>query len=313
MGFRAAIVGLGQVGMLFDDDPSRHRTWTHFSAYERLSDRFELVAVCDPDPDRRARAEDRLQAVRAFATLDEMLDAEPVDVISICTPITLHAPQIEECAPHARAIVCEKPLSADAAAAESAVRACAASGTLLAVNYYKRFESSVGQAAELIADGSIGAVHTAAALYAGPLDAVGSHAVDLLEFLLGPLALSAAVGGSALLTFGDAGVAALMPTGPREDLVFEIDIVGAEGRIRIVDNCERLEVSHFTASTRYSGYRELVPPTNEVLAPSEPFLSLFSELADVLDGEQEQLTSDGASALRTQAILDAIQLDAAPI
>jgi predicted dehydrogenase len=313
VGLRAAIVGLGRVGMLFDDDPSRDRTWTHFSAYERLSDRFELVAVCDTDPARLARASDRLPAVRTFAALEEMLDSEPLDVISICTPISLHTQQVETCAPHARAIVCEKPLSIDLPAAESAVRACAASGTLLAVNYYKRFESSIRRAAHLIAEGSVGAVHSGTALYAGPFDAVGSHAVDLLDFLLGPLGVSAAVGGSALLTFGDAGVAALMSTGPREDLVFEIDVVGAEGRIRIVDNCERLEVSRFTTSTRYGGYRELAPPTNEALAPSEPFLSLFSELADVLDGEREQLTSDGASALRTQAILDAIQLDAAPI
>ena len=142
MRLRAAIVGLGQVGMLFDDDPSRDRTWTHFSAYERLSDRFELVAVCDPDPARRATAADRRPAVCAFAALDEMLDSEPFDVISICTPIPLHARQVEACAPHARAIVCEKPLSADVPAAESAVGACAASGTLLAVNYYKRFESA---------------------------------------------------------------------------------------------------------------------------------------------------------------------------
>ncbi len=301
MRLRVAIVGLGQVGMLFDDDPGRDRTWTHFSAYERLSDRFELVAVCDPDPARRGRAEDRLQTVRAFATLDEMLDAEPLDVISICTPIPLHAQQVEACAPHARAIVCEKPLSIDARAAESAVGACAASGTLLAVNYYKRFESTVERAAELVADGSIGTVRSATALYAGPLDAVGS------------LEVSGAAGGSALLAFGDAGVAALMSTGAREDLVFEIDLVGSEGRIRILDNCERLVVSHFAPSSRYSGYRELVDATTEGSPPSEPFLSLFSELADVLAGERQGLTSDGTSALRTQAVLDAIQLDAAAI
>lgn len=313
MRLRAAIVGLGQVGMLFDDDPSRDRTWTHFSAYERLSDRFELVAVCDPDPARRATAADRRPAVCAFAALDEMLDSEPFDVISICTPIPLHARQVEACAPHARAIVCEKPLSADVPAAESAVGACAASGTLLAVNYYKRFESSVKRAAELIADGAIGRVRSATALYAGPLDAVGSHAVDLLEFVLGPLEVSGTARGSALLTFGDAGVAALVPTGAREDIVFEIDLVGSEGRIRILDNCERLEVSQFAPSSRYGGYRELVNGTDDDSPPSEPFLSLFSELADVLAGERQGLTSNGASALRTQAVLDEIQLDAAAI
>ena len=112
MRYRAAIVGLGQVGMLFDDDPKRRRTWTHFSAYERLTDRFDLVAVCDPDagpPGRRAPRAPRRADVRA---LDDLLDAEPLDVVSLCTPIALHAEQVEACAPQVRAIVCEKPLSA---------------------------------------------------------------------------------------------------------------------------------------------------------------------------------------------------------
>lgn len=311
MSLRAAIVGLGQVGMLFDADPNRRRTWTHFSAYEQLTDRFELVAVCDPDPDRCRRAAERLPAVRTFATLDDLLRAESLDIVSLCTPIAIHAEQVKACAGRTRAIVCEKPLSANLASAEAAVGSCATSGTLLAVNYYKRFEGVVQEAARLIGDGALGAVHTATAMYAGPLDAVGSHAVDLLHFLLGPLEVTAVAGESALLRFGDGGVAALMATGPRADLVFEIDLIGSEGRARITDNCERLEVARFAKSTRYAGYRELARAEDDVHAASDPFLSLFAELADALDGSRQPLTSDGASALATQRVLDKIELDAA--
>ena len=49
MRFRSAIVGLGQVGMMFDKDPKRKGVWTHFRAYERLEELYDLVAVCDPD------------------------------------------------------------------------------------------------------------------------------------------------------------------------------------------------------------------------------------------------------------------------
>ena len=306
MRHRAAIVGLGRVGMLFDEDPKRSRVWTHFTAYERLADRFDLVAVCDPDADRLAAAAARRPGVRTFAALDELLDADPVDVVSICTPIALHAEQVEACAPQVRAIVCEKPLSADAASAERASAACAAATTLLAVNYYKRFESAVQVVHRLVNDGVLGDVRAATALYSGPFDAVGSHAVDLLHFLLGPLEVTAAAGGSALLRFGALGSAALVQTGPREDLVFEVDVIGSEGRARVLDNCDRIKVSRFAASPRYEGYRELagVSSSDET---AEPFLLLFTEVADVLDGKRAQMTSDAAGALGTQRILDAIQ------
>jgi predicted dehydrogenase len=307
MRHRAAIVGLGRVGMLFDDDPRRTRVWTHFTAYERLADRFDLVAVCDPDADRRAAAVTRLPDVRDYASLGELLDSESLDVVSICTPVPLHAEQIEACAPRVRAIVCEKPLSTDVASAERASAACAETGTLLAVNYYKRFETAVDAAHGLVNDGELGDARAATALYSGPLDAVGSHAVDLLHFLLGPLEVTAAEDGSALLRFGERGFATLVRTGPRDDLVFEVDVLGSEGRARILDNCERIEVSRFAASPRYDGYRELVTSATRNGGGSEPFLRLFEEVVDALDGGPARLRSDGESALGSQRILDAIE------
>lgn len=310
MPLRAGIVGLGRVGMLFDDDPNRRRVWTHFSTYERLVDRYELVAVCDPDAERRRLAAARRPGVQVFATLDELLDAEQLDVVSLCTPVDAHAAQVQACAGRVRAIVCEKPLSTDLPSAEAAVGACAASGTLLAVNYYKRFEAAVRETARLIDDGALGTLRAATALYSGPLDEVGSHAIDLLQFLLGPLDVQAANGGSALLGFGDGGVAALVAAGRREDLVFELDIIGSEGRARVLDNCARLETSRFAASSNYAGYRELVP-VGTLEAEAEPFLALFTELADAFAGGTTTLTADGASALGTQSLLDTIGADVA--
>jgi predicted dehydrogenase len=308
--FRAAIVGLGQVGMLFDEDPRRRRVWTHFSAYERL-ERFELVAVCDVDPRRRHLAVARRPSVRAFATLEELLDAEPVDVVSLCTPIDCHAEQIGACARRVRAIVSEKPLSSDIESGRRAVEACAAASTLLAVNYYKRFEPAVEKGVRLMRDGAVGEIRAATALYSGPLDAVGSHAVDLLRFIVGDLTVVCGAGSrpgnSALFHFRTDRLAALICTGPREDLVFETDLLGEQGRLRILDNCERLELSLFEASARYDGYRELAAAPDRKAPRGEPFLSMFEEVADVLEGKRSALTSDGASALATQVVLSKME------
>jgi predicted dehydrogenase len=305
MRHRAAIVGLGRVGMLFDEDTSRRRVWTHFSSYERLADRFDLVAVCDPDADRCNAAISRRPSLRTFASLDELLDSEPVDVISICTPIDLHAKQILRCAGRVKAIICEKTISSDTVSGTQAADACNASGTLLAVNYYKRFEASVQRAHRLVGDGDLGDVRSASAVYSGPLDAVGSHAVDLLRFLLGSLEVASAADTSALFRATGNGVAALLHAGSRSDLVFEIDIIGTEGRARILENCGRLEVSRFAPSGRYDGYRELVDESS-FTESSEPFLLLFTEVADALDGKRDGLTSDAPGALHTQRLLDTI-------
>jgi predicted dehydrogenase len=309
LSLRAAIVGLGRVGLLFDEDEKRSGVWTHFSAYEQLGDRFDLVAVADVDPARRELALARRPSLRAFEALGELLASESVDVVSLCTPTELHAAQIAACAGRARMVVCEKPISGDFPSGEAAIKACTEAGTLVAVNYYKRFETSVREVAQLLSQRAIGDVHAAAALYAGPLDAVGSHAVDLLQFLVGPLTVSHGDGRSALLGFGADGVATLAATGPREDLVFEIDLIGSEGRLRILDNCARFELSRFRPSPRYDGYRELVGEPGPATRADDPFLRHFLEIADVLDGSQPRLTSDAASALRTQRILDRIGND----
>lgn len=312
--YRAAIVGLGQVGLLFDRDEKRRGVWTHFSAYERLPDRYELVAVCDVDAERRAQAVERRPEVRAFASLGELLDAERLEVLSVCTPDDVHADHVEAAAGRVRAIVCEKPLSDSYARGAAAVDACARAGTLLAVNYYKRFETAVQRAAGAIAQGLVGDVRTALALYTGPLDAVGSHAADLLSFLLGPLSVSGVVPGAsgpvALLRSADGAVSVLAGVGGRADLIFEIDVIGSEGRIRILDNCGRIDVMRFAPSSRYGGYRELVRDSSETIE-ALPFVSLFSELADALDGSRRRLTSDGGTALLTQEVLEEVRSHAA--
>jgi predicted dehydrogenase len=308
---RAAISGLGRVGLLFDDDEKRRGVWTHFSAYERLAERYDLVAVCDLDPDRRERALARRPSLRAYASLEELLDAEQLDVLSVCTPDAVHAAQVEAAAGHVRAVVCEKPLSADLASAAAAVETCARAGTLLAVNYYKRFEETVQRAARLVADGDLGAISFAQATYSGPVDAVGSHALDLLTHFLGPLEVVDTTDGpggtTALLTAGDGPAAVLAGSGSREQLVFELDVIGADGRIRILDNCAGLEVWRFEPSARYGGYRELVRTSVEHDVEGLPFVALFAELAHALAAGGGTLTSDGAAALVTQAALEGIR------
>src|SRR5690242_8029702 len=81
---------------------------THTEAIAGLPD-AELVAVADID---RGRAE-KLAAkygVPAYTDLQEMLDAEQLDVVTVCTPSGLHGAQACQVMRSGRHVLVEKPM-----------------------------------------------------------------------------------------------------------------------------------------------------------------------------------------------------------
>lgn len=309
--YRAAVVGLGQVGLLFDSDARRSGVWTHFTAYERLSMYLDLVSVCDPDKTRQTLAKQRRTTLSCYDSLRELLDGENVDIVSLCTPPEFHAEQIGLCAGRVKAIICEKPLSTDCQSARPAVEVCRSTGTILVVNYYKRFDGLVPSVKALLDDGRIGRVKLVNAIFSGPLDAVGSHMVDLLRFLFGELRIEGRASRaedrySVQLRSESNILVQLHNVGPREEFVFELDAIGNEGRIRLLNNGNDSEFLRYRDSDRYSGYLELYPAMLETPKVAERFLPLFLETVEVLRGERRALTSDGENALRTQLLIDGI-------
>ena len=99
---RIGVVGLG-VGRL------------HVLALKRLRPIYDLVAVADPSPARRAQA--RILGIKAVPDLDSLL-ALGVDVVDICTPPHLHEAQITQVLESGADVVCEKPLVDSVAAVD---------------------------------------------------------------------------------------------------------------------------------------------------------------------------------------------------
>ena len=73
---KVGLVGIGGMGGV------------HFNAYRRMKD-AEVVAVADVRVDM-AREKVAGTEARVYATLDELLAAESVDVIDICAPSYMH-------------------------------------------------------------------------------------------------------------------------------------------------------------------------------------------------------------------------------
>lgn len=82
----------------------------HLGAISQLSDRFELNAVCDVD-ESALQTLDVPTTVSKYRDIQNMLEQETLDLVSICTPSGLHAHHSLIAAKHGVNVLCEKPMS----------------------------------------------------------------------------------------------------------------------------------------------------------------------------------------------------------
>lgn len=101
---RVALVGAGRMAR------------QHATVVRRLDAR--VVAVADPDPSARRRAEEWLPDSVAYPTLSELLDSEPVDVVHVCSPPGDHERSAALALESGCHVYVEKPFAQTTSAAE---------------------------------------------------------------------------------------------------------------------------------------------------------------------------------------------------
>jgi xylose dehydrogenase (NAD/NADP) len=82
--------------------------------------------------------------------------ADTYDAVYVCTPNATHLEYVETAAELGKAVLCEKPMTAEVAAAERMVEACATADVPLMIAYRMQTEPGVRRVKELLADGVIG-------------------------------------------------------------------------------------------------------------------------------------------------------------
>jgi len=244
---RALIVGCGAIAGGYDEAGDEHAVRTHAGAYSRHG-RFHLAACIEPDDARRRAFMDRWQVERGFESLEQCRVAGgSYDMASVCLPTASHGAALEALLDmDVGAVLAEKPLTADPAASQAIVDAYASAGRPLAVNYLRRFDAEVIRLRDEIAAGAWGAVQSVSAHYAKGLLNCGSHAIDLIHFLLGPLSARDVIASLVDYDANDPTVTArlalaggvpvhLIGCDGRQFFPFEIDLVMEKGRISFED------------------------------------------------------------------------------
>jgi predicted dehydrogenase len=117
-----------------------------------------VAAVAGSSPRSSAAAASRLRTERAASSAEELVDAEDVDVVHICTPNHLHAPLAERAIAAGKHVICEKPLSTDVDSSRRLVDLAATAVGVTAVPFVYRFYPTVRDARGRVRRGEVGSL-----------------------------------------------------------------------------------------------------------------------------------------------------------
>ena len=316
--WRVLILGCGNIAGRFDE----RRTFdaeplTHAGAFSRVGG-FELSACLDPDSERRS-AFQRYWHVREALQDSAALVGRvgQFDVISICSPTAIHADHLELALRlRPRIVFCEKPVTPSAQETRAWAERFEAAGIPVAVNHTRRWASDIVRLRVQIHAGDWGPVRSAVGIYGKGLLNNGSHMVDLLQFLLGPLSVECA--GQAVFDFwkSDPTIPAMLRTRDgvpiqlatshaRDYSLFELQLITEEGVIALEESGMRWRVRQPVDNAHFAGYRSL---NNGAFTDGEYLLAMSRAVAnirDVLDKGAE-LASTIGSALQAQLVCEQI-------
>lgn len=311
--YRAGIIGCGRIGCGFDDDPRRGYVSTHAGAYVRTPG-ISLVALADLDRAKLARYADKFDVKGRYESYQEMLAHEDLDILSVCTWNDTHREIVEGAAgAKVRAIFCEKPIASTLTDADDMIQRCAAKDIILVIDHQRRFDPFHQQVRSYIEEGRLGRVQHVTCYYTAGVANSGSHLFDLLRFFFGdPVWVQGAYSQNlstnpqdpnvdGWLQFRDGLLVAVQACDVRSYLIFEVNILGTLGRLRIVSSGFDLEYEHVRESPRFSGYNELfpAPPPLDSSGPREFMLRAVEHLIECLRYAKEPISSglDGRRAL----------------
>lgn len=312
---RAAIIGCGQIAGGFDEGRTGDAVLTHAGAYSRHPG-FALVACVEPEAERRNAFMKTWSVPASFASLEECLaSGTRIDVASVCTPTSRHAADLRLLLDSpVRAVFCEKPLCDDVVAAATIVESLARAGKKLAVAHNRRWDERLARLRQDIADGRWGRLRSAVGVYNKGVLNNGSHMVDLIQFLIGPLMLKTVTGWridhgpddptvDAVLSAPDGTIVHLVGADSRDYAVFELQILAENGSIEIEQSGFTLRLRHAIKSPRFAGYRELERGSWE---PTGLETALYRAVDNIHAAlcHDAILISNGASALSAQKLCE---------
>tara|TARA_Y100000589_G_C27135767_1_gene622448 strand:- start:71 stop:1075 length:1005 start_codon:yes stop_codon:yes gene_type:complete len=313
------IIGLGNAGSRFDEE-ARNLIWSHTGAYLSSPDVFNIVNGIDIKEKNRKLFDQRLKQKKAVASIQQ-IDSKDIDIISIATPYEYRLSIFEEIFEHninPHVIICEKPLALHKDERDKIISICRSNNTKLLVHYNRRYISTYIVLKEIIQGKKYGEVYSITIKCPNRSWSIGSHAIDLLLYLIDekpvkwevlniPSLVEDEEKAFDFIGFFESGIVGrILTQGPSKILIFELEVVCELARIKLNKNGEQLFVEKYEQSYEYQSY--LIPSFLKELKVKQDssFISIVENAKDIIFNDGEAI-STGTTASYTEELLDNIQ------
>lgn len=328
---KVAIVGCGRISK------------NHFDSISKFPDDIELVSICDTDNKTLKQHTDKFN-VPGYRNLEDMLQSEKFDLLIICTPSGLHPEQTVLGAKYGVHVMTEKPMATRWSDGIRMVKACDEAKKYLFVVKQNRRNSTLQLLKRAMDEKRFGKIHMVhlnvfwtrpqeyydSAKWRGTWELDGgafmnqaSHYVDLIDWLIGPVADIQAMTGTLArdIEVEDTGVlnvrwrsgalgsmSVTMLTYPK-NMEGSITILGEKGTVKVggvavneIQHWEFEDQKDYDADINDANYE-----TTSVYGFGHP--SYYKNVVEVLRGNIEPDT-DGREGLKSLEVLIAAYLSA---
>lgn len=292
--YKAAVIGLGKIGLLYDFEPGRVCPASHVLAYAD-SPRFDLVCAVDGDASRRDSLRRASVETAFFPSLDAALEShalDGVDVVSICTPPQSHYELMSRLIAGniGRVIFCEKPLVSGRREAALLKELTEAHPEAVVIpNISRRWNPGLRRVTQAVSDGEYGALRKIQVRYTRGIYNTGAHLFDLLRMWTGePIRRVAALGQTFTTAepeksysfyfeqnSGITGYAEAVDD--RQYYLFEADLYLSEGKIEMRSSGDEMFYYRTRPHHLFEGFRELELVRHEKDLLSDPCLQYAVE------------------------------------
>jgi len=306
---KSAVVGLGRIASLLEEDSLREKPCTHAGAIAANPD-CVLVGGCDTDEERRNLFAQKWQ-VPVYEDAAQMLAAHKLQILSIATHPDSHLHYCRLAAVHkVPVVICEKPLADTIAHARKIARLAMQdnlakqdnitanrNGPVIITNHERRYSLDYIRAKEILEEGKLGGVvGVRAVLYMGKTTRLvdqlwhdGTHLADAIMFLSGARLKHRRAWGAKLKSRSGTAwlegslqrekeqpIPVLIELGAgRDHLVFEIEFSCENGRLRIGNGI--FEVLESVPSPYAEKFRSLKNTGEEFCGPTGYFANMVQD------------------------------------